>query len=287
MRQQGSRFPANRNLSSNKMPNESDPLIARLRLARTMAAAAGQITLQYFRDPNLTVDRKADTSPVTVADREAENFMRAEIAANFPSDGIVGEEFGEQEGESPFRWILDPIDGTKSFVSGVPLYGCLVGIAREGEALAGVIQMPALNECVYAAVGHGAWQQQGEQEPERARVSSGERIDEGLFCTSEVETFGIRPDGGGRQAYQRLEAAAGLTRTWGDCYGYLLVATGRAEIMVDPIVNIWDACAVKPIVEEAGGTFTDWQGNPTIHNEEGVATNGPIHDQVLAILAGK
>ncbi len=268
--------------------HESDPLLARLELARQIAADAGRITLKYFRDPQLAVDRKADASPVTVADRESEQFMRAEIAKHFPDDGIVGEEFGQQEGSSEYRWVLDPIDGTKSFISGVPLYGCLVGLSRGGdEAVAGVIEIPALGECVFAAVGHGAWTQLDGQEPEPARVSARNQLSEGLFCTSEVPTFAERSDGDGAAAYDRLQAAAGLTRTWGDCYGYLLLATGRADVMVDPILNIWDACAVKPVVEEAGGKFTDWKGNSTILGQEGVATNGPLHDEVLAHLAGK
>ena len=273
--------------TGSKLSNENDPLLARLDLARQIAAEAGRITLKYFRDPQLAVERKADASPVTVADRESEQFMRDEIAKYFPRDGIVGEEFGEQEGDSEYCWILDPIDGTKSFVSGVPLYGCLVGLAKDGDAVAGVIQMPALNECVYAATGQGAWLQTGGGDPEPARVSSRGQLSESLFCTTAVRTFADRTDGQGMAAYGRLQAAANLTRTWGDCYGYLLVATGRAEIMVDPVISVWDACAVKPIVEEAGGTFTDWHGKATIHSQEGVATNGLFHPEVLSVLAGK
>lgn len=269
------------------LSHDDKPLLERLELARRIAAEAGDITLRHFRDPNLAVDRKADESPVTAADRESEQYMRDEIAKHYPQDGIVGEEYGEQEGESDYCWILDPIDGTKSFVSGVPLYGCLVGISKNGEAVAGVIQMPALDECVYAAVGQGAWIQRAGGEPERARVSTCEKLSESLFCTTAVATFNERTDGEGRAAYCRLEEAAQLSRSWGDCYGYLLVATGRAEIMVDPIISVWDACAVKPIVEEAGGIFTDWRGQATIHSQEGVATSGKFHAEVLDVLAGK
>jgi histidinol phosphatase-like enzyme (inositol monophosphatase family) len=255
----------------------------RLELARAIANEAGRLTLQYFQQDNYQVERKSDASPVTIADRSAEQLLRERIAARFPRDGILGEEFGSAAGPSGFRWILDPIDGTKSFISGVPLYGTMVGVEHEGRALIGVVFMPGLDEGVYAAAGQGAWRWHGSAEPIRARVSQRARLAEGLFVTSQVDTFAQR---GAAAAYQALEGAAYLTRTWGDCYGYLLVATGRAELMADPIMNVWDAAAVQPIVEEAGGTFTDWQGQPTIHSEEAIATNGLVLEEVLAITRG-
>ena len=252
----------------------------RLELARAAAREAGAITLEYFRQNNYAVELKRDRSPVTVADRRAEEHLRRRIAAEFPADGILGEELGEQPGTSGYRWILDPIDGTKSFISGVPLYGTLIGVEFEGRSVVGVIRMPALDEMVSAAAGQGAWSQRGESPPVPARVSSVARLADGLFSTSEVNNFAKT---GRPAAYEQLDAACRLARTWGDCYGYLLVATGRAEVMVDPQMNVWDCAALQPILEEAGGTFTDWQGNGTIHAGEAIATNGRVLDEVLAI----
>jgi histidinol phosphatase-like enzyme (inositol monophosphatase family) len=250
----------------------------RLELAVKAAHEAGQITLNYFRRDDLQVDRKEDDSPVTAADRQAERLLRERIAAAYPEDAIVGEEFPERQGSSGYRWILDPIDGTKSFIHGVPLYGTLVGVECDGESIAGVIHIPALDECVYAAKGQGAWHKLGENEPRPAKVSECPTLSEGLFLTSEVQSF---ESIGRRDVYDRLQAASRLARTWGDCYGYLMVATGRAELMVDPIVNIWDVAALLPVVEEAGGRFTDWQGRRTIHSGQAIATNGRILDEVL------
>ena len=255
-------------------------LAQRLALAITAGKEAGRLTLNYFQRDNFQVERKSDSSPVTIADRSAEELLRQRIAATFPQDGILGEELGTKDGTSGFTWILDPIDGTKSFISGVPLYGTLVGIERQGRALAGLVFMPALNEGVYASAGEGAWHFRGDEQPRRCCVSTKPRLADGLFVTSQVDTFAQR---GAAAAFEALQRTAYITRTWGDCYGYLLVATGRAELMVDPIMNVWDAAAIQPIIEEAGGTFTDWQGRPTIQGGEGIATNGHILEEVLVI----
>jgi histidinol-phosphatase len=259
---------------------DATELSQRLEVGRAAAAEAGRLTLDYFRRDDLAVERKADASPVTIADRQAERLLRELIAAAFPDDAILGEELPDRPGTSGCRWILDPIDGTKSFIHGVPLYGTLIAVEHDSQSVLGIIGIPALDECVYAAVGQGAWYVRGRAAPIRARVSRTERLAESLFCTSEVASFGPR---GASTVYDRLQAAARLSRTWGDCYGYLMVATGRAELMVDPIMNIWDAAAILPILQEAGGTFTDWQGRPTIHSGEGVATNGLVLQETLAI----
>jgi len=252
----------------------------RLELAQIAAREAGAITLRYFCQNNYDVELKHDRSPVTVADRQAEEHLRGRIAAAFPDDAILGEELPERQGTSGYRWILDPIDGTKSFISGVPLYGALIGVECESKSVVGVIHVPALGETVSAAVGQGAWHVRGSSPPERARVSAKAKLADSLFLTSEVKTYDRVAR---RAAYERLEAASRLARTWGDCYGYLLVATGRAEVMVDPVMNVWDCAALQPILEEAGGTFTDWNGKPTIHGGEAIATNGLVLDEVLAI----
>jgi histidinol phosphatase-like enzyme (inositol monophosphatase family) len=262
------------------MTEPNDELTPRLQLALAAAQTAGQLTLQYFRRADLDVQRKADDSPVTVADREAERKLREVISREFPDDGIFGEEFPERPGKSGFRWILDPIDGTKSFVSGVPLYTNLVGVEYDGRSVIGVINAPAVGECVYAAAGQGAWHRLGGAEPVPARVSTVSELSEGLFLTSEVECFEQR---GAVDAFLSLQRAARVTRTWGDAYGYLLVATGRAVVMVDAVVALWDIAAVQPIVEEAGGTLTDWKGNRGIYAGEAIGTNGAVLDEVLAI----
>ena len=263
--------------------NLVDQLNGRLALALEAARQAGLITLEYFRRGWLAVERKADDSPVTAADREAEQHLRQCIAQAYPHDAIIGEEFPQQPGTTGYTWILDPIDGTKSFIHGVPLYGTLIGVEYQGHTAAGVIHIPALKETVYAARGQGAWYQHDDQPPQPARVSQTNRLSEGLFLTSEVENF-YRT--GRRGAYERLQAASRLSRSWGDCYGYMLVATGRAEVMVDPIAAVWDLAALAPIIEEAGGRFGDWQGRPTIYSGEAVATNALVFDEVLALLSG-
>ena len=260
---------------------ENSALKNRLDFAVLCARRAGRLTLDYFRRDDLAVEHKADDSPVTVADRLAEQSLRKQIGQQFPRDAILGEEFDDKPGSTGFRWILDPIDGTQSFVHGVPLYSTLVAVEHGGQSILGVICLPALDQCVYAADGLGAWQVTGDAAPTPARVSGRSSLGEGLFLTSAVDGFGEieRHD-----VYLRLQSAARVCRTWGDGYGYAMVATGRAELMVDPIMAVWDAGPLLPVMQEAGGTFTDWKGQPTIHSGQGIATNGLILDEVLSII---
>ncbi len=255
-------------------------LIERLQLAKSIAIEAGRHTLKYFQQSNFQVERKSDDSPVTVADREAEQLLRKRIEESLPDDAILGEEFGEKAGESGYRWILDPIDGTKSFISGVPLYGTLVGVEKEKSPLLGVIYIPGLDECIWAAKGEGAWYTNGDAPPVAAKVTSRDKLSDCVFVTSEYDGFVQRE---AVQVFERLQEATYITRMWGDCYGYLLVATGRVDVMIDPIMNVWDAAALLPILEEAGGRYTDWQGVPTIYGEEGIATNPALLEEVVAI----
>lgn len=251
----------------------------RLEYARNIAYQAGELTLRYFyRAGELAVEKKADASPVTIADRETEQFLRQRIAERFPDDAVFGEEFPNTEGTSGFRWFLDPIDGTKSFIHGVPLYSTLIGLEQEGHCIGGVIALPALQELVWAGSGLGAWHETKQGAPKRCRVSECSDLAEATFLVSEVLTFDKTNR---REAYNRLEKSVRLTRTWGDAYGYVLVATGRAEVMVDPRMSEWDAAPLLVMLEEAGGRFTDWKGNATIYGKEGVATNGILHDAVL------
>jgi len=268
----------------------ADPQLAR-RLAVALDAidAAAAATLRYFGDPALAVTLKQDHSPVTEADREAERILRDRLLEAFPEDGFLGEESGLAAGRSGFDWVVDPIDGTKSFIRGVPLFATLVGCRREGRGVIGVIAIPALGELAYAAAGGGCWHARRNPadpaalrgEPRAARVSSAGSLAESLWCTSATTTFAKQ---GRDAARERLDEACGLARTWGDGYGYLLVATGRAELMVDAEMHPWDAAAVETVVREAGGRFTDWKGEERIDGGCGLATNGLIHEAALAIL---
>ncbi|MDD5705913.1 MAG: histidinol-phosphatase [Kiritimatiellae bacterium] len=258
-----------------------DSLRQRYQLARELAAAAGRRTLDLFQNPRMQVELKADLSPVTAADRDAEQFLRERIAAAYPDDGIIGEEFGVREGTSPFRWILDPIDGTRSFVCGVPLYGTLIGLQRAGTSVAGVIELPALGESVHACRGAGAWHCLPGKAPRRAQVSKCSTLTEAVFVTSEIQTFHQRQ---AESVFDALERNCRVARTWGDCYGYALVATGRADIMIDAVMSVWDAAAILPVLEEAGGCFTDWSGRATVDSGEGVACNRDLLPQLLRVL---
>ena len=247
-----------------------------------VAQAAGKHTLNYFGRADLVIDAKADESPVTVADREAEQLVRREIISRFPHDTIQGEEFSEQPGTSPYRWVVDPIDGTKSFVCGVPLYSTLLALEFDGEPLAGIIFIPAMGEMVAASLGKGCWHRQSDgHDWEKASVSEKSDLNEAVFVTSQVDSFDAR---NAAKSYKALEKAAWLTRSWGDGYGYLMVSTGRADVMVDPECNAWDVAAILPVVSEAGGKFSDWAGNATTRGGDGVGTNGKLHGLVLSAL---
>lgn len=262
----------------------------RLRHAVEIAREAGQLTLKYFC-AGVSVERKADGSPVTAADRGAEELLRRRIAEVFPDDAILGEEFDDQPGTSGYQWVLDPIDGTKSFIHGVPLYTTLVAVIRGdttvGNSEVGVIHAPATGELVFAARGAGCWLSRNDQAPTPACVSSTPKLKEGLLLTTEIAAFA---DGRPRDAmdvFLTLQGAARLVRTWGDAYGYMLVATGRADAMIDPQVNLWDAAALQPIIEEAGGQFVDWQGNATVYSADAIATNGYVTEEILAVTRGR
>lgn len=236
---------------------------------------AGRITLRYFQT-GVEVEEKADESPVTAADKGAETKLRELIEARFPNDGIVGEEHEDKEGTTGRRWIVDPIDGTKSFVHGVPIYGVLVGVEIDGDPAVGVVHYPALNEMISAAKGLGCtWNGRA------ARVSDVSRLEDAtVILTDSVQVY----DRG--EEIDRICSQAKLVRGWGDCYGYTLVATGRAEVMLDPIMSVWDCAALAPIMEEAGGTFTTWSGEATIWGEEAVGTNGALFDTVMGLIRG-
>ena len=240
-----------------------------------IAREAGAITLQYFKG-SFAAERKADNSFVTIADREAERFLRRQIAQTFPDDAVLGEEEGEKPGTSGRRWIIDPVDGTYSFVHGVPLYAVLIGLEVDAEPLLGVVNLPALNETVYAAQGLGCFYNN-----EPALVSSTASLDQALLLSTDFgtcEQYGFGPSA------DALQQTVHARRTWGDAYGHVLVATGRADVMLDPVMNIWDCAALLPIIEEAGGTFTDWHGERTIDGGNAISTNGKLFGDVMDVI---
>jgi histidinol-phosphatase len=254
---------------------DKDELTELMMFAVDLARGAGDITLRYFRKEPET-SKKADGSFVTIADLEAEQYLRKRILERFPDDSVLGEEEGESKGNSNRRWIVDPIDGTFAFVHGVPFYGVLICLEIDGKPTVGVINMPALNEIVSASNGLGCY-----FNGTPARVSTKPSLEDGLLlCTD----FTACHRYGFGTAIEDLQRRAKTNRTWGDCYGYVLVATGRAEAMLDPVMNIWDCAALLPIIEEAGGTFTDLNGRRTIDGGNALATNKLVFDEVMSAL---
>lgn len=249
-----------------------------LDFATNLAYRAGRITLGYF-NTGVRPDYKPDDTPVTAADRATEEFIRLEIEKTYPGHAIVGEEYGEKAGEgNPFRWIIDPIDGTKSFMHGVPLYGVLIGLEIEGEARVGVCYCPGTDEMLCAADGEGAW-----WNGRRARVSQVESLGRACVCYTSVHGF----KQGKRAAWERIQKSAYMLRGWSDAYGYLLVATGRAEAMLDGEMSIWDCAPFPPIFREAGGYFGSWDGKPGHTHNEAIATTSKLLPEMLRLVAGE
>jgi histidinol phosphatase-like enzyme (inositol monophosphatase family) len=261
-------------------PNQkagAGPLVLddRVAPAAELARLTGTVALRYYRS-RLTVETKADGSPVTRADREAETAARAWVRSRFPDDGVLGEELGEERPGALRRWVIDPIDGTKSFVRGTPLWGSLVALCEGTRVLAGAAYFPAVDELIAAAPGAGCW-----WNGSRCHVSEVDALDSATVLTTD-ERFRERPEW--LTGWRTLSSRAGVSRSWGDCFGYLLVATGRAEVMCDPVMSPWDAAALQPIIEEAGGTFTDWNGAATAFSGSVVATNRRLDAEVRGIL---
>jgi histidinol-phosphatase len=267
------------------MPDSSTALSAelqtRLDFALDAAAQAGELIMSHYQSPDLTVDRKRDSSPVTIADRGAEELLRSLIDDRYGNDAVLGEEFGESSGTSGWRWILDPIDGTKSFIHGVPLFGTLIGLEHGDDQVLGICAFPALVETVFAAKGLGAFWKIGSSEPRPARVSSVSNLSEATFCTTTIQGWARI---GRQDAFDRFCEEAAICRGWGDCYGHALVATGRADVMVDPLLNAWDCAPFVPILQEAGGHFVAFNGKPDIHVGNGLSVNAGLLEASLNIV---
>jgi myo-inositol-1(or 4)-monophosphatase len=237
-----------------------------------LAAASGDFLRPLFADPSLAVEYKDDASPVTAADRGAEELLRRLIARRHPDHCIVGEELGADRAEAEWVWVLDPIDGTKSFITGVPLWGTLIALLHAGQPVLGAIHQPVLGQLM---IGDGRVTTLNER---RTSVRRCPRLSEATVLTSDPLNPARHQNGA---AYDRLVSEARLVRTWGDCYGYLLLAAGRADVCLDPIMNPWDIAALVPVVRGAGGLITDWQGGPAYPAQSTVAAGPDLHAEVI------
>lgn len=240
-----------------------------------LAKSSGQIIRPYFANPNLEVDTKADSTPVTEADRRAETHIRQLIRRYYPSHGIVGEEFGEENTDSEFVWILDPIDGTKAFAAGCPLFGTLICLARNGKPWFGAIHLPATNQLM---VGNGRMTTLNGRP---VRIGDLNRIDQALLLGNAPE---LEHRTHWNDNWLALRRRVATFKTWGDCFGYFLLSTGNAHIMVDPIMNPWDYMALIPVLQGAGAVVTDWQGNDPVGGDSIVAAVPGLHETVIHTL---
>ena len=243
-----------------------------------LAVQSGDFLRPHFANPALAVEFKSDHSPVTIADQGAEKLLRHLIADKFPGHGIIGEEFGNENADAEFTWVLDPIDGTKSFITGVPLWGTLIALLHNGQPILGAIHQPILHQLM---IGDGKTTTLNGRP---VRVRPCERLAEATLLTSDPHNPAKYQNG---TAFDELAKRARLVRTWGDCYGYLLLASGRADVMLDPIMNPWDIAALVPIVRGAGGVITDWDGRAAYPAESTVAAGPDLHAKVIGALTAQ
>lgn len=241
--------------------------------AAELARRAGALTLNWFKQTALRVESKTDGSPVTEADREAELFLRTQLAERFPEDGVVGEEHGASAGRSGRTWYIDPIDGTESFIRRIPLYSTLLAMRDEHGMAVGVINLPALGRTVAAGRGQGCF-----LDGARTRVSDRAGLEGALLTTTGFDLLQ-------GEAAERLRRSPMKIRGWGDGYGYALVAAGMAEAMYDPIAAPWDLAPMEVIIPEAGGVFTDRNGVSDFRAGSGLAANGILHPQILDLVS--
>jgi histidinol-phosphatase len=250
----------------------------RYELAITTAKEAGQLALGYF-DTNLAVEWKQDLTPVTVADRQAEELIRKRLLSSFPNDGFLGEEFGTTPGTSGYRWIIDPIDGTRNYVRGIPLWATLIGLEYQEEQILGVADVPAMGQTYRALRGEGAF-----RNDRRIHVSKVSDLSQAMMFYSSLSWF-IKA--GRQDAFLELAGRVQRQRGFGDFYGFVLVAQGSGELMMEHGTHAWDLAAIKPIVEEAGGRFSNWDGQANIYRPDVLVSNGLLHEEVLNLLALK
>ncbi len=240
------------------------------------AYEAGKSTLRYYQTNSLTVEEKSDASPVTIADREAEEWLREFIQKEFPSHGILGEEFGELPGAGEYRWILDPIDGTKSFIHGIPFYGTLIGIEnlKVKDTVIGIVHIPALNQMYYAQKGQGAY-----LNGRKITARKNSKLSLATLLTTDIKNMGNY-----QTVFDKLMSQVKLVRTWGDCYGHMMVADGRADVMIDPKMNLWDVAALKPILEESGARIFDREGKSHLYIKSMISCTSSISERIIELL---
>ena len=240
-----------------------------------LADAAAQVIRPYFAASDLEVELKPDQTPVTQADKQAEEVMRRLIRARYPSHGLIGEEFGNENETAEFVWMLDPIDGTISFASGCPLFGTLICLLHEGKPILGAINQPILNQL---CIGDNT-RTTLNGTPVQMRMT--DRLSKATLLTTDIQSIGRHQR---RKGFENLLKQTKLFRTWGDCYGYLLLASGWADIMLDPIMNPWDLLPLIPVIQGANGKITAWDGGDAVHSDSCVAANNQLHPYVLEIL---
>jgi myo-inositol-1(or 4)-monophosphatase len=247
--------------------------------AEHLAQESGKLIMKYFAT-QVQVITKEDLSPVTIADREAEALMRKLIESHYPDHQVLGEEDGlSGKAGAEYQWVLDPIDGTRPYVHKVPLFGTLIGLLHKGQPVLGAIHIPPAGELAIGATGHPTT-----LNGKPVRVKTTERLEDATLLYTNTQTIWQQGHGA---AFQRLQAQAGLVRGWGDCYGHFMVAVGRADVMIDTVLKIWDVAALKPCVDGAGGRLTDKFGNDTGVGASAISTNGRLHRQVIAMLGAK
>jgi len=267
--------PASRLLAAGTLPCVSE-LTRYLDVALEAAFAAGRRTLAYFQTP-LPVATKADASPVTRADREAEALLRERLEAAFPEHGLVGEEFGASRPGASHQWYLDPIDGTKSYIRGVPLYAVLIGLEVDGRVEVGVAHFPALGETLAAVSGSGT-----RSNGRRVYVRQAASLSEAFVGFTDAASFAQH---GRARAWQRIQAECAYRPGWSDAYGHALVASGRLDAMLDPVMHAWDCGPFPVLLREAGGRFGTWDGRETIHGGEAVSVSEALWPALAPLLA--
>ena len=244
----------------------------------TLAEKSGEVIKRSYLADNIDVELKADTTPVTQADRDAEALMRELIRKTYPEHGVIGEEYGEENACAEFVWTLDPIDGTVSFASGCPLFGTLIGLLHEGQPLLGAIHQPLFNQL---CIGDG---KRTFVDGRPVQLRNVGRLADATLLTTDAAIIRRSLH---REGFELLLDRTRMFRTWGDCYGYLLVASGKADIMLDLGMRIWDIVPLMPIITGANGIITSWSGGDASHGESCLATSRALHRQLVEILAGQ
>ncbi|MCG6913647.1 histidinol-phosphatase [bacterium BMS3Abin03] len=244
------------------------------KFARYLADLSAGVIKPYFRT-NIRVEQKSDQSPVTIADKNAEEIMRNEIEKEFPEHGIIGEEFGNHKEEAEYKWVLDPIDGTKSFICGIATFGTLISLLKDGEPVLGIINQPIINEFLY---GDG---NTTELNGITVKARSCNKLSDAVLLTSDHLMIEKYQD---KDKFDSLIKKIRLYRTWGDCFGYYLVATGFADIMIDPIMSDWDKMALIPIIRGSGGIISDYQGNNPVTGNSTIAAAKGLHSRIIEML---